>query len=366
MSLQEQSLLPILLSSSFSLLAESLLLLSPENGSPSDSLTSIPPAATSSCRSRAPLPAPSAFPLPPLCSKSSLLILRTRCPTSPVLAASMVAAAGNRCREGCESRDSSRAPRVPSPGAGAAEEGRGGGGGKERGFCAAPGGPAPSSERLAGPASPRARAVLAAVSAAAAGPSRGPRGDPQRRRQIRGVPHPTPVLSCPSVGECDGIPAPRGRERRALPAAAPRSAPPTPQPLPPAAPAHSPRRPLTPRRGPLSASRSAHGPCYHPAVSSLPLAISIAACSLTRSPRARGPCPSGLSRLPCCGLQSQHHGRFLTFIPLPLGTHAAGSRAGGAGAGRPRGTVCSRDSRQEPLYCGPGAHWKWNPSLLAK
>lgn len=233
-------------------------------------------------------------------------------------------------------------PRSQPGGRGGFEEGRGGGGGKERGFCAAPGGPAPSSERLAGPASPRARAVPAAVSAAAAGPSRGPRGDPQRRRQTSRCRTPTPVLSCLSVGECDGIPAsPREGERRALPAAALRSAPPTPQPLPPAAPAHSPRRPLTPRRGPLSASSERPRPLLPSC--RLQLCRWHPHCCLQSNPQP--PRARGLMGTPLWVLASS-----LLRAPVPaprpisdlhpprLGTHAAGSRAGGAGAGRPRGT----------------------------
>ena len=83
-----------------------------------------------------------------------------------------------------------------------------------------------------------------------------PEETPRGGGKLRGCRTPTPVLSCLPVGECDGLPASQAweGERRALPEAALWSAPPTPQPLPPAAPAHSPCRPLTPRRGPLPAS----------------------------------------------------------------------------------------------------------------
>lgn len=204
-------------------------------------------------------------------------------------------------------------PRSQPGGRGGFEEGRGGGGGKERGFCAAPSGPAPSSERLAGPASPRARAVPAAVSVAAAGPSRGPRRDPQRRGQTSRCLTPTPVLSCLPVGECDGIPASHlgGREKGA-PGGCPVVCCPDPSAFASRGPgALTPQTPDTSARPAVGQLGAPTAPATNPAISSSAAGTPIAACSLTRSPLESASSwerPSGFSRLPCCGLQSQHYG----------------------------------------------------------
>ena len=170
-----------------------------------------------------------------------------------------------------------------------------------------------------------------------------PEETPRGGGKLRGCRTPTLVLSCLPVGECDGIPASQAweGERRALP-----EAPVVRAPDPSAFASRGPGA-LT-LQTPDSSARSAAGQLGEPTAPAtilpspalplappLLLAVSPAAPS---TPRAHGNAPLGSRVFPAAGSSPSTTAEISDLLPPPLCTHCAGSSAGGAEAGHPRGT----------------------------